>query len=149
MGRHWPLANDRLQTLIVSGSRSLRAELLTFGKDSSALNVPTGAKHLQSGKIPWLESLGFLRHPTPDPRRDKADQRTATQTCRLGWSRSSFKASSQAKGFCGQRNHLVLTFAQRRRMNFSSGLQPLSIFNAWRKDNALHHWPLQVFYCDQ
>lgn len=61
MGRHWPLANDRLQMLIVSGSRSLRAELLTFGKDSSALNVPTGAKHLQSGKIPWLESLGFLK----------------------------------------------------------------------------------------
>lgn len=61
MGRHWPLANDRLQTLIVSGSRSLRAELLTFSKDSSALNVPTGAKHLQPGKIPWLESLGFLK----------------------------------------------------------------------------------------
>lgn len=61
MGRHWPLVNDRLQTLFVSGSRGLRAKLLTFSKDSSAFNVPTGAKHLQPGKIPQLESLGFLK----------------------------------------------------------------------------------------
>lgn len=45
--------------LIISGSRSLRDELLTFSKDSSVLNVPTGAKHLQPGKIPQLKSLGF------------------------------------------------------------------------------------------
>lgn len=59
MWRHWPLANDRFQTLIISGSRSLRAELLTFSKDSRTLNVPTCAEHLQPEKIPQWESLGL------------------------------------------------------------------------------------------
>lgn len=126
--------------------RSLRAELMTFSKVSSAPDVPTCAKLPQPGKTPQTS----WKLPAPDPRRNKADWRISTQVCRLRWpgviSDASYPLSVV---FCGQWNRLVLTFAQCRHMLLSSALRSLSIFNAWRNVNSQHHCPLQVFCCDQ